>query len=407
LREDEPLNRAGREFDVLLWGATGFTGQLVARHLAENYQPDALCWAIAGRRESKLNELRERLGVTDLPMTLGDARDDGNMAALAARTRVVCSTVGPYARFGSNLVAACAAAGTDYCDLTGEAHWIRRMLDAHHEQAVDTGARIVPTCGFDSIPSDLGVYSLQREMRSRHGAPGSRIKGGVVRLKGRASGGTVASMLNLMEEASKDRAVRRILVDPYALNPEGRRSGPDGRDRMSPAYDDDFGKWTAPFIMAGINTRIVRRSAALLPDLYGPDFSYEETMLTGRGAGGALRAAAVSGVTAAALGVLSIGPIRRLIAPRLPQPGEGPTPQEQINGNWEMRFLAGSLQARVTGNLDPGYGSTSKMLAESAVCLALDPIKAQGGFHTPASAMGDLLIDRLQLNAGVTFSFYS
>ncbi|MBD3868267.1 MAG: saccharopine dehydrogenase NADP-binding domain-containing protein [Acidobacteria bacterium] len=397
------VRRHDREFDLILWGATGFTGQLVARHLAENYDWDVLRWAIGGRDEVKLAAVREGLGAPDLPVVLGDAHDQDKMAALAKRTRVVCSTVGPYARYGSELVAACVRAGTGYCDLTGEAHWIRRMLDAHNAQAVETGARIVPTCGFDSIPSDLGVYFLQREMQSRHGAPGPRIKGGVARLNGKASGGTVASMLNLLEEAGNDRSVRRILVNPYSLNPEGKRNGPDGRDRMSPSYDDDFRKWTAPFIMAGINTRIVRRSAALMPDLYGPDFSYQESMLTGRGVGGALKATAVSGVMAAALGALSIGPIRRLIAPRLPQPGEGPTPEEQKNGNWEMRFLGGSSGARVTGDMDPGYGSTSKMLAESAVCLALDQLTVGGGFHTPASAMGNILIERLQKNAGVTF----
>ena len=393
----------GREFDLILWGATGFTGQLVARHLVVHYDRDALNWAMGGRNEAKLKAVREALGAPYLQLVPGDSQDETTMTALAGRTRVVCSTVGPYARYGSNLLAACARAGTDYCDLTGEVHWIRRMLDAHQEEAESSGARIVPTCGFDSIPSDLGVYVLQREMQRRHGRPSPWIKGGVARLKGKASGGTVASMLNLMEEASKDHKVRRILVNPYSLNPEGKRSGPDGRDRMSPAYDQGFGKWTAPFIMAGINTRVVRRSAALLPELYGEGFSYREAMLAGRGVGGAVKAAAVAGIMAASLGALAVGPIRHLIAPRLPQPGEGPTPEEQENGSWEMRFLAEPLQVRVRGDRDPGYGSTSKMLAESAVCLALDHLEVKGGFHTPASAMGDLLIDRLQRNAGITF----
>ncbi len=399
------LARSGdREFDLILWGATGFTGQLVARHLVSHYDRDVLNWAMGGRNEHKLAAVRDSLGAPDLPLVLGDSHDQSAMETMAARTGVVCSTVGPYARYGSPLVAACAAAGTDYCDLTGEAHWIRRMLDGHHQQAVATGARIVPTCGFDSIPSDLGVFFLQREMRSRQGAPARHVKGAVARLKGKASGGTVASMLNLMEEAGADRSVRRILADPYSINPEGQRSGPDGRDSLAPSYDEGFKRWTAPFIMAGINTRVVRRSAALLPDVYGEGFRYQESMLTGRGVGGAVKAYVSAGILAASLGALSIGPIRRLIAPRLPQPGEGPTPQQQENGSWEMRFLADPVLVRVTGDRDPGYGSTSKMLAESAVCLALDPIEAQGGFHTPASAMGPLLIDRLQRNAGLTFS---
>jgi short subunit dehydrogenase-like uncharacterized protein len=237
------------------------------------------------------------------------------------------------------------------------------------------------------------------------------VKCGVAGFSGAFSGGTVASMLDMMEEAETDASVRRIMADPYAINPEAQRSGPDARDRASPAYDSDFAQWTAPFVMAGVNTRVVRRSAALLPEAYGPGFRYEESMLTGRGPAGAAKASAMAAATAAAMGALAIGPLRRLLAPWLPQPGDGPTPQQQAKGYWDMRFFAEPpdvsgatpLRARLRGDRDPGYGSTSKMLAEAAVCLARDPLEAGGGFHTPASAMGDALIERLQKRAGVTF----
>jgi short subunit dehydrogenase-like uncharacterized protein len=385
------MGQNDREFDLILWGATGFTGQLVAEYLVAHYGPDSLRWALGGRNESRLGAVRDRLGAPELPLVLGDAGDDEKMASLAQRARVVCTTVGPYARYGSRLLSACAAAGTHYCDLTGELHWIRHMLDAHQSQAEASGARIVPTCGFDSIPSDLGVFFIQREVRSRYGAPSPHVKCGVAGFSGAFSGGTVASMLNMMEEGDADTSVRRIMADPYAINPEGQRSGPEARDRTSPAYDADFEKWTAPFVMAGVNTRVVRRSAALLPEAYGPEFRYEESMLTGRGPAGAAKASAMTAGMAAAMGAMAIGPVRRLVAPWLPQPGDGPTREQQEKGYWDMRFFA----------------EPSKMLAESAVCLALDPLEAAGGFHTPASAMGDALIERLQKHAGVTFEVVS
>jgi short subunit dehydrogenase-like uncharacterized protein len=405
------LNRTEREFDLILWGATGFTGQLVAGYLYEQYGLDSFRWAIGGRSEARLAAVRDHLDAPELSIVLGDSDDDETMRSLAERTRVVCSTVGPYARYGSRLVAACAGAGTDYCDLTGELHWIRYMLDAHHSQAKASGARIVPSCGFDSIPSDLGVFFLQREMRARHGAPSPHVKCGVAGFSGGFSGGTIASILNIMEEAEADRSVRRILANPYAINPKEYHRGPDVKDRMSPAYDTEFGQWTAPFLMAGVNTRVVRRSAALLSTVYGPGFRYEESMLTGRHLTGWMRALGVAAGMTVVMGAMIIGPVRRLVTRWLPQPGDGPTPEEQKNGYWNFRFFARPpkvpgarpLRARLKGDRDPGYGSTSKMLAESAVCLALDPMEAGGGFHTPASAMGEALIDRLQKHAGVTF----
>ena len=401
-----------REFDIVLWGASGFTGQLVAEYLLGRYGVDgAFRWALGGRNEVKLDAVRDRLGAAELPLVLGDGADADSMKSLAERTRVVCTTVGPYATYGSPLVAACARAGTHYCDLTGELHWIRRMLDEHQETARSSGARIVPTCGFDSIPSDLGVYYVQAAARERYGAPCPSVKCGVAGFSGGMSGGTVASMLHMMEEAEGDREIRRIMSDPYAINPQGEREGPDGPDRSAPAYDADLGQWTAPFMMAGINTRVVRRSAALLRDLYGPDFRYQEAMLTGTGAAGALKASGVAVGMNAGMTAMALGPVRRAVAPRLPAPGEGPSRQQQEAGYWDLRFFgappAGSearpIQARLRGDRDPGYGSTSKMLGESAVCLAQDHLEAVTGFLTPAAAMGQSLIDRLQKNAGVSF----
>jgi short subunit dehydrogenase-like uncharacterized protein len=401
-----------REFDIVLWGATGFTGQLVADYLIGAYgSAGAFRLALGGRSQARLSAVRDRLGAPDLPLVLGNGEDAASLESLAARTRVVCTTVGPYARHGSGLVAACARAGTRYCDLTGEMHWIRRMLDAHQAEAEASGALLVPSCGFDSIPSDLGVFFVQREMRARHAAPSPRVKCRVEGFSGGMSGGTIASMLNLLEEAAADPGVRRLLADPYALDPPGRPRGRDSSEGLLPGWDADFGQWTAPFVMAGINTRVVRRSNALLGDAYGPGFRYDEAILTGAGPLGALKAAAVSAGMALGLGALALGPVRRLVAPWLPSPGEGPSPEQRQKGYWDLRFHAAPpegapadpLRARLRGDRDPGYGSTAKMLGESAVCLALDPLEASGGFHTPASAMGQALIDRLQKNAGVTF----
>ncbi len=405
-----------REFDVVLWGATGFTGRLAAAHLFARYGTGGdVRWALGGRNREKLEQLRSELtshGSTAeaLPIIVGDAGDAASMSALAARTRVLCTTVGPYAKYGSKLVAACATGGTHYCDLTGEVQWMRRMIDTHQSDAEASGARIVHTCGFDSIPSDLGVLFLQQAMQARHGVPCRRIAYRAAGFSGGFSGGTAASLLNMFEEAADDPGIRRILGDPYALNPEGRRSGPDGPDRASPFYDEDFASWTAPFIMAGINTRVVRRSNALMKDAYGADFRYDEATLMGPGIGGWVKAAAFTAALGGTLAAAAIGPLRGLLARALPDPGEGPTPEQQEKGYFDILLYGEhpsdrgkSLRARVTGDRDPGYGSTAKMLGESAVCLAKDELDVGGGFWTPASAMGSALIERLRARAGLTF----
>jgi short subunit dehydrogenase-like uncharacterized protein len=405
-----------REFDIVVWGATGFTGRLVAEYLLRRYGTQELRWALGGRNRAKLESVREQIGretgvaSASLPLLLGDGDDPAWLHSLAGRTRVVCTTVGPYAKYGSKLVAACAAQGTHYCDLTGEVHWIRRMIDRHQDEAAASGARIVFTCGFDSIPSDLGVFFLQREMRARHGVACSHVKYRVADFSGGMSGGTIASMLNMLEEAREDPEVMATVSDPYGLNPKDQRFGPDRAEAVGPAWDRDFGQWTAPFVMAAINTKVVRRTNALLDHPYGAEFRYDEAMLMGAGPLGLLKATGLSASTAAGMAALAVTPLRRLIARRLPAPGEGPSKQAREAGHYTIRLWgehptdAGrNLRACVRGDRDPGYGSTAKLLGESAVCLARDELAAPGGLSTPAAAMGEALLGRLQANAGLSF----
>jgi short subunit dehydrogenase-like uncharacterized protein len=400
-----------REFDVVVWGASGFTGRLVAAHLLAAYGVGgALRWALAGRSEMRLAEVRRGLGTeaAALPLILANADDAAGLEALARRTRVVCTTVGPYALYGSTLVAACAAQGTHYCDLTGEVPWMRRMIDAHHDHARQTGARIVHTCGFDSIPSDLGVWFLQREMGRRFGSAADRVKFRLRDARGGFSGGTIASLLNMQDEAERDAEVRAVLADPYGLNPDGERRGLDGPDRALPEFDADFDAWAAPFVMGTINTRVVRRSNALLGHAYGRDFRYDEALLVPFGVWGFPLAATVSAGTAVAGVAASIGPLRRTLSRLLPQPGQGPSRHVRESGYFRIELLgrnaAGEvLRVAVRGDRDPGYGATSRMLGEAAVCLARDPLASPGGVLTPAVAMGDALLERLPVHAGVTF----
>jgi len=403
--------------DVVVWGATGFTGQLVSEYLVEHYPDGTLRLGLGGRSRDKLEAVRAKLaiahpGAAELPLLVGDSFDAASLDAIASRTRVVCTTVGPYAKYGAELVAACVRHGTSYCDLTGEVQFIRRMVDAHHDAAKKSGARIVHCCGYDSIPSDLGTLVLQDAMRERHGSACSRVKLLAGESKGGMSGGTVASILNLLEEARRDRSVRRILADPYALNPEGERQGPDGPDPMRVRRDDDLGMWVGPFLMAAINSRVVRRSNALLGYPYGKDFHYSEEMSFGRGAKGLLRATAFAGGLAGLMAAANLHWTRSLLERKLPKPGEGPDREQRESGYFVTRLLGkgtdadggpAALRVRVEGQSDPGYGETSKMLGESAACLALDELETAGGILTPASAMGRRLVGRLR-DAGMLFN---
>jgi len=404
---------AEREFDIILWGATGFTGRLVAEYLLGRYGSGAdLRWALAGRNQARLEAVRAGLGhaAAELPILLADSDDEESLDRLAARAKVICSTVGPYALFGSGLVAACVGRGTHYCDLTGEVHWMRRMIDLHHDAARASGARIVHTCGFDSIPSDLGVLFIQLEMRRRHGVHCAAVKFRAREFKGGFSGGTVASMLNMLDEAERDPGITTVLADPYGLNPEGERRGLDGPERVLPEYDADLAAWVTPFVMGVINTKVVRRTNALLGYAYGHEFRYEEGTVVPFGAFGFPLAAAFSTASAAFTAMASVRGLRRVLAGMLPKPGEGPSEHTRVTGLYVIDLLgrhptdrALDLRVRVRGDRDPGYGSTSKMLAESAVCLARDPLTSPGGVLTPAAAMGEHLLARLAANAGVSF----
>lgn len=398
---------AEREYDIVVLGASGFTGRLVVEYLFNAYGIDkALRWAIAGRNQAKLEGIRDEFASAALPIIIADSSDADSLNSLAARTSVLCTTVGPYARYGTPVVDACVRAGTDYCDLTGEVQWMAQIIKRYQQPAESSGARIVHTCGFDSIPFDMGNWFLQRAMHEQHGIYASRVKTRVGKFKGGASGGTIASMLNMMEDIKVDPALRKIVANPYALYPDDVPTGNDSGDQTAAIFDEDFQQWTAPFIMAAVNTRVVRRSNALLGLPWGQDFRYQEAVLTKS----RWRATSASIASMAGMVAMAIGPTRRLAQRFLPKPGEGPDRAARESGFYEV-FLHGShpehpdktMLARVCGDCDPGYGSTSKMLAESAVCLAKDPIEAKGGIWTPASAMGAHLHRRLENQAGLTF----
>jgi short subunit dehydrogenase-like uncharacterized protein len=396
-----------RPHDLVLFGATSFVGQILTHRLVER-APTELRWAIAGRDSSKLADVADAAGAA-VDQIVADALDDAAMEELASSTEVVASTVGPYALYGSPLVGAVARAGTDYCDLTGEPQWMRAMIDAHHATAVATGARIVHACGFDSIPSDLGVWFTQQQALERFGVPCRSIAFRLEGAKGGASGGTVASGLNLIEEARRDPGLRAMLGNPYALAPEGMRTGPRQPNVTFPMRDAASGQWVAPFIMAATNTRVVQRTHALLDRPWGDHFLYDEAILVGDGPVGAAKAAVVAGGMAGLAGAAAFGPSRSLLRRFLPDPGEGPSPEAQEAGYFAVRLYGETdggdrIVTRVTGDRDPGYGSTAKMLAESALAFRdVDRDDVGGGFWTPATAFGDLLIERLVEHAGLTF----
>jgi short subunit dehydrogenase-like uncharacterized protein len=409
----DPLPRVrnrSRELDIVLWGATGYTGQLVADYLARNYLggESGLRLALAGRNEEKVRRVAADIGHPELPVLVGDSFDVASLDAMASRAEVVISTVGPYAKYGAELVGACARNGTDYCDLTGETQFVRAMIDQYEAEAKRTGARIVHCCGYDSIPSDLGTLMVQSAFEERYGRYANTVKMAAVDMRGAFSGGTIASMMNIVDELKTNPGLRKVLGNPYALNPEGVR-GPDKGDQTGARYDEDLGFWTAPFIMAAINTRVVRRSHALMGLPWGEDFRYSEVMGTGKGPNGLWRAVSVAGGMIAFMGSLAIPFTRPFVEKKLPAPGEGPSAEARAKGRFKTLLVAigngQQLRGVVSDDRDPGYGSTAVMLSESALCLALQgkDLDAAGGILTPATAMGHTLIERLRA-AGLTFS---
>ncbi len=410
LQNTETMND-NREFDIIVWGATGFTGRLVAEYLFNTYAANkSIKWAMGGRNQSKLEKVRAAVADETIPLVIADSHDEESLNAMVQRTRVICTTVGPYGKYGDKLVAACVTNQTDYCDLTGEVAWMRRMIDQHHEAASANGTKIVHTCGIDSIPSDMGVFFMQKEAKARTGHRAKQIKMRVRAFAGAFSGGTYATGTYWMEEAAKDKSVIDIELDPYGLNPVGEQGGPDERDLQSVVYDKASKSWIYPFIMAGINTRVVRRSNALGGYPYGKDFRYDEASMSGDGFVGRMKGI----LTAAAFGIFTSakpGSLMKKGLDRLmPKPGEGPSKEKREAGYYDLRFIAtledgSSAVGKVTGDMDPGYGSTSKMIAESAFCLAKDETPNIGGVLTPSIAMGEALLERLQENAGLTFSY--
>jgi short subunit dehydrogenase-like uncharacterized protein len=392
-------------YDLIVFGATSFVGGILCRHLVRRHGTDGeLRWAIAGRSETKLDEVAAATGAA-VDKLVADALSVSDMDDLAARAKVVVSTVGPYAKYGSELVRACAQAGTDYCDLTGEPQWMQAMIDAHQDTAVESGARIVHACGFDSIPSDMGVWFVQREAAERLGRPCQSIAMRVAGLRGGASGGTIASMTNVLDELRSDPSLRKVLGNPYALAPDGMRTGVRQPNVTLPTNDGPSGQWVAPFVMAQVNTRIVQRSHALLGRPWGEGFTYDEAMLMGGGPAGAAKAAAVATGLGGFAAAMAAPPIRSVLNRFLPQPGEGPSPEQQESGYFRLRFYgsAGSdrIEAVVSGQGDPGYGSTGKMLGEAAATLV--DTSGPGGFWTPSTAAPDDLFRALVDHADLSF----
>jgi short subunit dehydrogenase-like uncharacterized protein len=398
---------------LTVFGATSFVGQILTRYLYGRFGTDGdLRWAIAGRSEKKLRELHGSLypKAAKLPQIVANAGDEQALRNMCAESRVVISTVGPYALYGEPLVKICATTGTDYCDLTGEVQWIRRMIRKYEGAARASGARIVHCCGFDSIPSDLGVHFLQKHAMQKYGKTCPRVKLRVKAMRGGASGGTIASMLNVVKEASDDPELRRELGNPYSLCPEGYTPQLRQPNVSLAEYDPDFKSWISPFVMAAINTRIVQRTNALSKQAYGADFRYDEAVLSGDGFKGRAAATSMGAGLGAFMAAAAVAPTRWLLERFLPEPGEGPTPEQQRNGFFDIRILGRTaddhtLQVKVTGDRDPGYGSTGKMLGQAGACLALDIPKAKtpGGFWTPATIFGDRLIERLVRYSGLRF----
>ena len=384
---------ADRQFDIVLYGASGFTGKLVAAYLIEAH-PD-VTWAIAGRNRQKLDALRRELNRSELPIVIADSADPASLAAMAASTKTLISTVGPYAKFGTPVLEACAQEGTHYCDLTGEAQWMAEVYERIEPIAKASGARLVHCCGFDSIPSDLSVFFLQKQFKERFGTYATHVTGRMGRAAGGVSGGTVASLMYVAEQASKDPVIKERIMDPYALYPAGLQKGLDGPDQAGIAWDDNFESWTGPFVMAAINTKVVRRSHALAGLPYGADFRYDESQLCASRAKALLSAGGLGAVMAGTF----FSPTRALLKKVLPDPGEGPSEETRNNGFFEFWAHGtdgdNNLKVKVAGQRDPGYGATSRMLAQAGLCLAQDELSVGGGIWTTASAMGDALLTRL------------
>ena len=425
---DNQHDTSKRPYAVVLYGATSFVGQITAHYLAQflsnkksadDSEKSAVIWAIAGRDKEKLEKLQSELSKTQnneetdkkVDIIIANSDDDTSLDEMTKQTQVIISTVGPYLKYGEPLIKSCVNNGTDYVDLTGEAIFIKDMMDKYQAKAQQTGARIVNSCGFDSIPSDLGVYFTQQQAEAKFNQQCDVIHMRVKAAKGGLSGGTIASMATIFEEVGKDKARRKQVANPYLLNDDTDVPNVRQDNVSKPEYDSEHQRWLAPFVMASINTRIVHRSNQLLGYEYGREFKYDEAMWMKDGVKGQLSSYAMSAGLLGFATAMMIKPSRELLSKHvLPKSGSGPSKSEQENGYFDIRFFGetsekDSISTKVTGDKDPGYGSTSRMLAQSALCLAQDVTKAEvaGGFWTPASAMGNKLLTRLEDHAGLSF----
>jgi len=401
------MQQLQRKYDVVVYGATGFTGALVAQYLSVRPDSSNLRWAVAGRDQPKLQVLLNTLPNQGkgVDIIVANASSQESLDSMAKQTKVVLTTVGPYHQYGTPLVDSCVRMGTHYCDLTGEVPWIKTIINKYHKQAQENKAMIVTCSGFDSIPSDLGALMVIRHMKTKYGRDCGDLKYLIGPFKGGASGGTLASLFGMMElPASTIKEMR----DPFYLNDDGKKGAPNQREQMNVRYDSDIQKWTAPFVMAACNTRVVRRSASLLGD-YGENFRYSESVVCSSW----FSAFAMWSGLFIFMVLASISFTRNLLKKVLPKPGEGPNEKQRKEGMFQITFVGKSepkdgeqpveVRGQVNGYGDPGYQETSKMIAETAIFLSQkSPDTIRGGVMTPASALGLPLIDRLR-TAGMTF----
>ena len=380
------------KYDFVIYGATGFTGKLVVEYAIKQYNNNnEVSWAIAGRSNEKLEHVQEKY---NLPSNIGkivvDSNDQDSIDEMVSQTKCVLTTVGPYQLYGEKIIKTCISTGTDYVDLCGEPGFMHKIISECSEKAKETGARVVFSCGFDSIPFDLGVLFVQEEVMSKLNKYAPSVRGRVRAMNGEFSGGTAASMKATMAALQSDPELINILVNPHALC-DGIQ-GVQQDDDSKPTYDEELNTWVAPFFMAPINTKNIHRSNKLMNHIYGENFKYNEMWIQGPGEEG----------KAAAEFISTMNPLGDA-----PEPGDGPSRESRENGNYDVLFCADvdgeTIKASVSGDMDPGYGSTSKMIAESAVCLVKDCEDLAGGIYTPAASMGKKLIKRLESNAGLTF----
>ena len=380
------------KYDFVIYGATGFTGKLVVEYAINQYNNnDEISWAIAGRNNEKLEHIQEKY---NLPSEIGkivvDSNDQNSIDEMVSQTKCVLTTVGPYQLYGEKIIKTCISSGTDYVDLCGEPGFMHKIISECSEEAKETGARVVFSCGFDSIPFDLGVLFVQEEVMSKLNKYAPSVRGRVRSMNGEFSGGTAASMKATMAALQSNPELINILVNPHALcdGIQGVQQDDDSR----PVYDEELNTWVAPFFMAPINTKNIHRSNKLMNHIYGENFKYNEMWIQGPGEEG----------KAAAEFISTMNPLGDA-----PEPGDGPSRESRENGNYDVLFCADvdgeTIKASVSGDMDPGYGSTSKMITESAVCLVKDCEDLIGGIYTPAASMGKKLIKRLESNAGLTF----